>query len=72
MTFCYSYELIEPPDSLWGSYVDGNYTGITGQFHRKVSVTAYNDHDEEGIFKGIAGIEPYMFFFFFKNSVFVR
>ena len=69
MTFRYSYELIEPPDSLWGSYVDGNYTGITGQFHRMVSVTAYNDHDEEGIFKGIAGIEPYMGFFLKKIGI---
>ena len=35
---CYfSYELIEPKDTLWGSYVDGNWTGITGQFYNKVN-----------------------------------
>ena len=34
--FCGSYTLIEPPDVLWGTYLKGNWTGITGQFHRKV------------------------------------
>ena len=34
--FFNSYVLVEPPDMLWGSYVNGSFTGITGQFYRKV------------------------------------